>query len=283
MPWIFGVQTDRGKRRPRNEDAVLTLPDAGLFAVADGMGGHAGGDVASRLAVSALESTWAATPRHVATPHTELAMPISAGGMGNDSGSGEGGVHNGRPDAALLERRLRLGFAAARAAIRDAAVERPELSDMGTTLTAVAFDAAGATALVGHIGDSRLYLQRAGELHQLTRDDTWVQEQIEAGVLTARQARRHPRSAVLTRVIGTRESDPPATAAITTRPGDTLLLCSDGLSGMIGDEEIAALLARAATPPALAAALIDAANARGGADNISAIVLRRTETRTPGE
>jgi PPM family protein phosphatase len=277
MAWIFGVQTDRGKRRPRNEDAVLSMPDAGLFAVADGMGGHAGGDVASRLAVGALESTWASAPLRADARAARLANAGGAGAAADAIDRAASAVQNGGRDAAQLEHRLRLGFAAARDAIRAAATARPELAEMGTTLTAVAFDGDGATALVGHIGDSRLYMLRAGELHQLTRDDTWVQEQVEAGILTARQARRHPRSAVLTRVIGTRESDPPATAAVTTRPGDTLLLCSDGLSGMISDEEIATLLGADAPPDTLAAELIDAANRRGGADNISVIVLRRSD------
>jgi PPM family protein phosphatase len=247
MSWIFGVLSDRGKRRVRNEDAVLALPEHGLFAVADGMGGHAGGDVASRLAVGALEAAWSAPPT------------------------------GGGTDAAQLDRLLRAGFQAARDAIHAAAVAMPELAEMGTTLTAVALDASGMTALIGHIGDSRLYLLRGGELRQITRDDTWVQAQVDAGELTPRQARRHPRSAMLTRVIGMQENEPPAIAALTTLPGDTLLLCSDGLSGMITDEEIALLLARPDEPAVLATQLVGAANRRGGWDNISVIVLRRTD------
>lgn len=262
MPFQYAALTDRGRRRVRNEDSFLAMPDAGVYAVADGMGGHAGGDVASKLAVHALESTWALAPQ-----------PALAGEHAARTTAGDG-----RADAAQLEQRLRAGFAAARDAVRAAAVARPDLVQMGTTLTALAFDATGVTALLGHIGDSRLYLLRAGALQQVTRDDTWVQEQIDAGILTPRQARRHPRSAVLTRVIGVRESDPPVVTAITTRPDDVLLLCSDGLTGMISDDDIGTLLAAAEPPAAIAAALVDAANRNGGTDNISVIVLRRSRS-----
>jgi PPM family protein phosphatase len=245
VSWSFGVLSDRGKRRPRNEDAAVAVPVAGLFAVADGMGGHAGGEVASRLAGLALGAR---------AGEAEAANRAVAG----------------------LEPRLRAGFAAASAAIRQAAQEAPALAEMGTTLTALLLDRGGRIGLIGHIGDSRAYLLRDGTLRQLTRDDTWVQDQIDAGRMTRREARRHPHSAVLTRVIGAREAHEPVFIGLTAQAGDTLLLCTDGLNGMIRRAEIQRCLAEADEPARIAEALVAEANRRGGRDNITVIVLRAT-------
>lgn len=231
--------TDRGRMRARNEDALLLSPARGLFAVADGMGGHAGGDVASRIAVDVLdERMLAAGPE---PGPTAVAAAIRAG-----------------QDAILR---------AARA--------EPGLDGMGTTLTALQLRPEPGTCVIGHIGDSRAYRARDGVLSQLTRDQTWVQDQVDRGALTPAQARTHPRAAILTHALGIELGEleiqilEPA-----CEPGDLFLLCSDGLTAALTDEDIGEILT---APPGLedaARALINAANAAGGPDNITVALVR---------
>jgi serine/threonine protein phosphatase PrpC len=232
--------TDPGLRRPDNEDAYLLDTERGLFCVADGMGGHAAGEVASRLAVEALAR--------------EMA----------------------RPDAgAPLDARLRAAVAAANRAILEAAGRDPTLVGMGTTLTALALATDDRSFTIAHIGDSRAYLYRQGALTQLTADHTWVQQQVDAGLLTPEEARRHPLASMLTRALGI--SDDPEVDIIhgELEPGDLILLCSDGLTGMVDDAELAAILARDDLPlDGLARELTAAANRNGGMDNITAILIR---------
>jgi PPM family protein phosphatase len=237
----FGALSDVGRRRARNEDAWLALPDRGVFAVADGMGGHAGGRVASRLAVAAVRAALDA---------------------------------DGRDAVAADE--LAAAFAAAGASLAEAARATPAYAEMGTTLAAVALAADGSGCTVAHVGDSRVYRLRGRALELLTHDHTWVQQQVDAGLLTPSQARRHPRAPLLLRVLDARGGGAPDIAQIDLEPEDTLLLCTDGLSGPVFDEDIAAILARPLPPETLARDLIDAANARGGPDNITAVVIQPT-------
>ena len=236
MNFEFAGLTDQGRVRARNEDALLQRPERGLFAVADGMGGHAGGDVASRIAVDVLDE------------HLLAA--------GRTSGPDE------------IEAAIR----AAHEAILRAARAESELEGMGTTLTTLLVHHDGCA--IGHVGDSRAYRLRGGALEQLTRDQTWVQDQIDAGVLTPEQARRHPYSAMITCALGIADveldvqlPDPGCEA------GDLFLLCSDGLTARLDDRDIAELL----VPDDLdgtARALVDAANAAGGPDNITVVLVR---------
>lgn len=159
---------------------------------------------------------------------------------------------------------------AANRAVLIAADESPALRGMGSTLTVLSLY--GNDAAWAHVGDSRLYLYRAAVLRQLTRDQTWVQQQVDAGALTREQARAHPYSSMLTQALGIDAIVKPERGSIPCYPGDWFLLCSDGLTGMLRDEEIAELLAGTESCEAAVAALIDRANQKGGADNITVVL-----------
>jgi PPM family protein phosphatase len=245
MRWQSCGLTHRGLRRRRNEDALLVKPAARIYAVADGMGGHAAGDVASRLAAAVLDAAFPRAP-------------------------------SPRIHAATLARRLIDVFAEANRAILQHAALDTSCAGMGTTLTAVSPLAAAPQCVIAHVGDSRAYRLRRGRLQQLTRDHTWVQQQVDAGMLTPVQARSHPMSSVLHRVLGTPAEGPADTLVADAEAGDLFLICSDGLTNMIDDANLAALLARypAATDlERLGHELIEAANLRGGHDNITAVLL----------
>lgn len=241
LHWRVAALTDRGRLRQRNEDAYLVRPDARLFAVADGMGGHAAGDVASRLAAAQLDAVFAAPPNRV-----------RAGALG---------------------RRLVAAFDAVNDELLEHAARDPRLRGMGTTLTAFCPVPDAPQAVIAHIGDSRAYRLRDGALRQLTNDHTWVQQQVDAGMLTPHQARHHPWAAMLDRVLGTPAVGPADIYVIDVEPGDVFLLCSDGLTGMIEDADIEALLKRDLPLDRHARELVAAANLRGGRDNITVVLL----------
>ncbi|MBW3552385.1 MAG: protein phosphatase 2C domain-containing protein [Gemmatimonadetes bacterium] len=237
MNFEFAGLTDQGRVRSRNEDALLQRPERGLFAVADGMGGHAGGDVASRIAVDVLDE------------HLLAAGPD--------------------PDPDEVVAAIR----AAHQAILRAARAESDLEGMGTTLTAIRVRADGC--LIAHVGDSRAYRLRNGSLEQLTRDQTWVQDQVDAGLMRPDQARHHPFAAMITCALGIADVEldvqllqPPC------EPGDLFLLCSDGLTAGLEDAEIADVLAGREDLDGAARALIDAANGAGGPDNITVALVR---------
>jgi protein phosphatase len=215
----------------------------GLYAVADGMGGHAAGEVASRLAVEALAD--------LATD----AAPLTA----DD------------PDRAaeLLRNALRDGHQR----ICHSVAEHEEWRGMGTTVVALLL--LESRAIIAHVGDSRAYLWRDGRLQRLTSDHSWVNEQVQLGLLTDEEAHRHPWRNIITRALG---NQPDVEVELTQHPihgGDLYLLCSDGLNSMLADDEIAAALGSQANDPASACReLVERANARGGEDNITVIVLR---------
>jgi PPM family protein phosphatase len=243
MRWQSYGLTDRGRRRRRNEDALLDLPASRIFAVADGMGGHRAGDVASRLAIEALADSFPRAP----------APRIRAG---------------------ALARRLLAAFDAANAVILEHATRHPLCSGMGTTLTALAPLGAHPQCVIAHVGDSRAYRLRAGELVQLTRDHTWVQHQVDAGMLTPLEARHHRLSSVLNRVLGTAAVGPADSFVVDVMPGDVFLLCSDGLTTMLEDDDVRGVIAREGPLELLARGLVDRANERGGYDNITVLLLR---------
>jgi serine/threonine protein phosphatase PrpC len=240
IQWRSAALSDRGRLRQRNEDAFLLRPDARLAAVADGMGGHAAGDVASRLAIEQLDSAFV------------LTTSQRAGAVG---------------------RRLVAAFEAANDALLEQAATTPALRGMGTTLTALCTLPDAPQVVIAHIGDSRAYRLRHRSLRQLTIDHTWVQQQVDAGMLTPQQARSHPWSSMLERVLGTPAVGPADTYVVDAEPGDIFLLCSDGLTCMIDDFEIAALLSRDLPLDTHAEQLVDAANLRGGRDNITVVLI----------
>jgi serine/threonine protein phosphatase PrpC len=247
-PTVVGL-TDVGRTRPRNEDSICLLPELGVAVVADGMGGHPGGDVASRIAAD------------------------TAGRVLSNALEGLGG---GRERPRSLRAAMTKAVAHAHIAVRERGFEAPELSGMGTTLTAIAVDAESGRWVVGHVGDSRAYMYRGGRLEQLTRDDTWVQERLDAGQLTLEQARNHPFSHMLTQCIGLDTPPKPLIVEGETTEGDTYLLCTDGLVGMLDDDDLVAVLDRAGSADredAPVRALLEAANDAGGFDNITAALV----------
>ena len=225
--------TDTGRRRLRNEDAFICEPP--LFAVADGMGGARAGEIAAGLAAAALEEAGAET-------------------------RGAEGV------AELI--------AEANRRIWERSVADPRTAGMGTTVTAALVDAAAGTVAIGHVGDSRAYLYRDGELEQLTTDHSLVAELVQSGMLTPEEAERHPQRSAITRALGTEETVDVESFTVAAEPGDVFLLCSDGLSGMVADTDVAAVLGRSQDDlERTADALIAAANARGGDDNVTVVLF----------
>lgn len=225
----FGSRTDVGCVRDHNEDSLIVTPP--LFAVADGMGGHAAGEVASEIAVNVLAEQ---APAH--------------------------------PDAEALGRAIE----EANRAIIDAACEGRGREGMGTTCTAAMLE--GERLIIAQVGDSRAYLLHQGKLQQLTRDHSLMADLIEAGQITPEQARTHPNRSVITRALGSDPHTRPDLYEINVETGDRLLLCSDGLSGMVRDEDIEATLARVRDPQRCASQLVNEAVAAGGHDNITVIV-----------
>jgi len=242
MKWTGVGLTDRGLHRQRNEDALLLRPAARIYAVADGMGGHAAGNVASRIAIDVLAQGFERPPSN-------------------------------RIAAGTLARRMLDIFDTANEAILEHAATHPECGGMGTTLTAISPLAQRPQCVIAHIGDSRAYRLRGDSLLQLTRDHTWVQQQVDAGTLTQVQARHHPLASVLSRVLGTAAVGPADTIVVDVEPGDRLLLCSDGLTTMIDDADLRVLLGRDVPLEQCARELVDAANLRGGLDNITVVLL----------
>jgi len=234
--------SDVGLTRSNNQDSGYA--GRRLFVVADGMGGHAGGDIASALAVQGLAGL-----------DREFASPGEA------------------------ETALRDGFLEAADTIADMVAGHPELAGMGTTVSAVAL--VGDRAVVAHIGDSRVYRLRDGALEQVTSDHTFVQRLVETGRITAEEAAHHPRRSVLMRVLGDIDAVPEVDIAeLDTSPGDRWLLCSDGLSSYISENELRRILSNRRTPEDAAEALLREALSAGGPDNITIVVLDVSDSPT---
>jgi PPM family protein phosphatase len=242
--------TDVGRKRKGNEDSVFVNPESNLFVVADGMGGHAAGEVASRLAVDAINDFIALT-----SGDDEITWPF---------GLDENMSYDGN--------RLKTAVRFANKKVLEATRERTEYEGMATTVAAVLVD--GDTANLAHVGDSRVYLFRQGVLTQLTSDHSWINEQIQSGVISADQARSHPLRNVVTRALGGKPDLQVDMQVHRMQGGDVLLLCSDGLTTMLPDDEIAEVMGENQQDVGQAArALVDAANARGGEDNITVLLL----------
>ena len=227
------VVTDTGRRRLGNEDAYVFEPP--LFAIADGMGGARAGEIAAGLAAAALE----------------------------ERGADADGVDGLASVIAEANRR-----------IWERSLADPATTGMGTTVTVALVDEAGERVLFGHVGDSRAYRLRGDTLEQVTTDHSLVAELVESGVLTPEEAERHPQRSAITRALGTEPAVEADVFTIDADPGDLFLLCSDGLSDMLTEDEIAeALEAADRDPQAAGAALVAAANSRGGDDNITVVLF----------
>lgn len=243
----LGYETHVGMVRSSNQDAFCALlaPDAplgsdALLAVADGMGGRPAGEVASAMAIERLLSRL--------------------------QDASEGQVMDEGQRAGLLGEAMH-------ALNRDVfqAASKPETRGMGTTLTVAMV--AGSSLAIGHVGDSRLYLLREGQLHQVSADHNWAAEEIKRGHLDQDAARTHPGRNLLTRAIGTSPHVEVDVLALGVRKGDTILLCSDGLHGLVADEDMSRIL-REQTPPEAAKALVNKANEQGGSDNVTVVIAR---------
>ena len=247
MRLTCAARTDPGRRREANEDSFCTREDLGLFIVADGMGGHVAGEIASRLVVQEVERFVAATPSAAAGHAPALGGKGSAGD---------------RLGAALVEANRLL---AARIA-EDAA-----LQGMATTAVALLSEAGDIT--LAHVGDSRAYRWRAGHLTQLTSDHSWVEEQVRAGRLTAAEARRHPWKHVVTRAISGGTDLEVEVSVLALEQGDRILLCSDGLSTVVADRAIAEALRVDRPSHETCDELVRRANNAGGPDNVTVVLI----------
>lgn len=254
MPFKLTIAglSDLGRVRRRNEDSLGLAPECGVAVVADGMGGHPGGDVASGLAAATALDRLRLISAAQDSETSTLPLVDAMSGM-------------------VLE---------AHEAVLARGTTDPELSGMGTTLTAILADARHGRWSIGHVGDSRAYLLRHGSFRQLTRDDTWVQARVEESLLTPDQARRHPFGHILTQCLGLEDAPSPQILEGELQAGDLFLLCTDGLTGLLEDEVLADAL-RAHAPKgagaddiaAAARSLITMANGRGGRDNITAALI----------
>ncbi|CAN5673635.1 N/A [soil metagenome] len=242
IAWEAAGGTDVGRLRRGNEDNLHIDLANGLFLVADGMGGHAAGEVASELAKETLAEV---LPR----------------------------VLTGSPDESAVHVALRQSVLLAHNRILQRCDEDPRKRGMGTTLTCCVLTSDGRCQ-VAHIGDSRLYRYRENVLEQLTHDHTWVQQEVDAGRLKPAAAPNHPLSHIVTRVLS--DDVTPAVDIFTTdvRPGDLLVLCSDGLYNMVPNDGISKILRESADLSEQVKTLITAANRAGGADNITVVLIR---------
>lgn len=254
MTIISAGKTDTGKTRKNNEDSYLVDDGMGLYAVADGIGGHKGGEVASRMAVEGI---------------SQLVRERCSGA---DNTPAHGISAEVDPAGSALSQALTL----VNGTIRQAAAENPALLRMGTTLTALLFRE--TTAHLAHVGDSRAYRLRAGVLTQVTDDHTVIADQVRAGLLTPEQAQKSPYRHVITRAVGIDPELMVDHRTIEARPDDAFLLCTDGLTEMVDDETIRRIL-EDASPQEAAERLVREANDRGGVDNITVVVVQIKDNR----
>lgn len=234
-------RSDTGRQRNANEDSFFVR--APIFVVADGMGGAQAGEVASKAAADAFD--------------IDL------------------------PPGAAPERLLRETIAVANRRIHELARADPSRAGMGTTLTAAIVGAEREEVAIGHVGDSRAYRLRDGQLERLTRDHSLVEEMRRKGQLTDAQAEDHPQRSIITRALGPEPEVEPDVQTVPAAPGDVFLICSDGLTTMLDEQRIAKLLTGASSMEAAVRALVDEANRAGGRDNITALAFRLEDAAAP--
>ncbi|HVA71507.1 MAG TPA: Stp1/IreP family PP2C-type Ser/Thr phosphatase [Candidatus Limnocylindrales bacterium] len=246
----FGARTDTGRVRENNEDSFRAAPELNLFVLSDGMGGQASGEVASRLAAETIVA-------HSRDAETNPSLPLTGESI------------EGASDAA---NRLASAIRLANRAVHRAALKNASQLGMGATVVAVQF--ADDRMIVAHVGDSRAYRLRNGELEQLTQDHSFIAEQVRLGMMTPEEGSQSKLQNVLLRALGT---DPQVDVDVNEElliEGDTLLLCSDGLTHEVAGAQIAAVLCDADDAQEAADDLVRLANQAGGGDNITVIVLR---------
>jgi protein phosphatase len=251
VQYFAAAKSDVGRKRPGNEDSFCVAPGLGLFVVADGMGGHAAGEVASRLAVDTILE-W--MTRYLQGEDLAMVGPP---------------VTTCSRQANYLLSSIRL----ANRIILDASQGRPEYAGMGTTVASVL--AMNDSVALAHVGDSRIYRIRDGQIVQLSRDHSLVQQQVEHGIMSPEEAHDSQYRHLITRALGLKESVEVDLVEEPARPGDVLLLCSDGLSDLLDDEEISAIVrGQVDNLEKACQALVDRANYKGGDDNITALLIQ---------
>ena len=245
-----GARTDLGRVRKNNEDCFEIEAALNLYVLSDGMGGEAHGEVASKLAVETIMS-------HCQQAENSRATPTFG---------------ESKPDVSERTNRLASAIHLANRKIFETASSNPGHKGMGATIVAAWID--GQRLSLAHVGDSRVYLLRAGSLDQLTADHSLVAEKVRIGILTPQEADASELQSVLTRAVGTGENVEVDADEQMLIAGDSVLLCSDGLSRMVTDPEIASILLTSISAQNAADRLVDLANENGGVDNVSVIVLR---------
>ena len=243
-------QTDVGQKRDHNEDAFLVDDALGLYVVCDGMGGHAAGEVASAHAIE--------TVRRVIQENVGVIEKLKADDLPD----------NRERVQRLVEKAVQLACSE----IYRLALEDSGKAGMGTTLVMMLM--VGQKGIMGHVGDSRVYLNRQDQIHQLSEDHSYVTEMIKRGRMTEEEAKDSPYANVITRAVGIQESVEVDTLLMDILPGDTFLLCSDGLHGYTPDKKELSTMLGVDDVKSIAPGLVHVANARGGSDNITAIVIR---------
>ncbi len=277
-------RSDPGRKRDQNQDNFLVDDELQLYVVADGMGGHQGGETASRLAVQEVRREVAESVGDLVAAATRLrdarrdrllrtTQPL---GMLESEDSSEEGIEESKTDpliehvvapAALV---MKEAARHAGARIFDVALEDPTLRGMGTTLTAMLYER--GRIHVAHAGDSRAYLFRDNRLEQITEDHSWIAEQVRAGTMTEEEAKESKFRHIITRSVGFERDVEVDHVGITVEAGDCYLLCSDGMSNYVENDELEKILQRT-WPRRAPQALIDLANERGGDDNITVVVV----------
>jgi len=252
MATDFGARSDAGRVRENNEDSFCLAPEINLFVLSDGMGGQASGEVASRLATETI----VAYCREAQVNPSSALTGIRIAGVSDNSN------------------RLASAIRLANRVVHQAAEHAPEQQGMGATVVAIWL--ADQRMSLAHVGDSRAYRLRAGQLEQLTQDHSFVADQVRRGSMTAQEAATSKLQNVLLRALGV---DPDVQVEVDEHPlleGDTILLCSDGLTRELSDAQIAGVLEDAEDSQEAADRLVDLANQAGGEDNITAVVVRHS-------
>lgn len=245
------AKTDKGKVRLKNEDAFGFFPDTAFYVVADGMGGHAGGQIASVLAVETMQLSVQETRDEELTPVTDP---------------------NGW--RAVGWRRLSIAAQIANSKVFETSQQEPTLKGMGTTIAAVLFDDEDGLATICHVGDSRVYRVRGGNIELLTEDHSLVQQLLREGKISLQDVKTFPHRHVLTQALGVSPAVQPAVRVEKPQPGDIFLICSDGVHGIMEEKEILDIVAHDEADLQKACdTLVDLANDRGGWDNSTAILL----------
>ena len=257
MQIVHASKSDVGMKRDNNEDNLLVFPEQNVFAVFDGMGGHAAGEVASAIAATEVKEFFQFTGKD-----EDATWPFK-----------------GERQRSYDENRTVTAIKLANARIIEASEQDGAKKNMGTTAVMVHFverSDAPARALVAHVGDSRVYLVRGSKLKRITIDHSLVEEYLRLGKITEEEAKVFPQKNIILRALGQQKVIDVEINVHEPEPGDIFLLCSDGLSGMITDEAMQAIMQRTPNIDAAAKKLIDTANANGGVDNVTVILAQFT-------